>query len=79
VIRKITLRQVDGSVGATLPRHMVERLNLAVGNEVFVVETDQGILITPYDPSFEQTWHAYKRTAARYRNALRELANKGPH
>ena len=45
-----------------------------VGDEVFIVETENGILITPYDPTFEQSMAAYKRTAAKYRNALRELA-----
>jgi len=39
-----------------------------------VVETEQGILITPYDPTFDKAMAAYKRTAAKYRNAFRELA-----
>ena len=74
MVRKITLRQVGGSIGATLPKDMAERLNVDVGDEVFVIETEQGILITPYDPAFEQSVMAYKRTASKYRNALRELA-----
>lgn len=74
MVRKITLRQVGGSIGATLPKDMAERLHLDVGDEVFVVETEQGILITPYDPAFEASMAAYKRTASKYRNALRELA-----
>jgi hypothetical protein len=53
---------------------MADRLNVQAGDEVFVVETEQGILITPYDPTFEQAMAAYKRTAAKYRNALRELS-----
>jgi putative addiction module antidote len=74
VVRKITLRQVGGSIGATLPKDMADRLNVEPGDEVFVVETEQGILITPYDPTFDQAMAAYKRTASKYRNALRELA-----
>lgn len=74
MVRKITLRQVGGSIGATLPKDMAERMNVDVGDEVFVVETEQGILITPYDPTFEASMAAYKRTAGKYRNALRELA-----
>ena len=74
MVRKITLRQVGGSIGATLPKDMAERLHVDVGDEVFVVETDQGILITPFDPTFEAGMAAYKRTAGKYRNALRELA-----
>lgn len=74
MVRKITLRQMGGSIGATLPKDMAERLHVDVGDEVFIVETDRGILITPYDPTFEASMEAYKRTAAKYRNALRELA-----
>ena len=74
MVRKITLRQVGGSIGATLPKDMADRLKVEVGDEVFVVETDQGILITPYDPTFDAAMAAYKRTAGKFRNALRELA-----
>jgi putative addiction module antidote len=74
LVRKITLRQVGGSVGATLPKDMADRLNVGVGDEVFVVETENGILITPYDPTFEKAMSAYSRTAGKYRNALRELS-----
>jgi hypothetical protein len=44
------------------------------GDEVFVIETEQGILLTPYDPTFERAMAAYERTAGKYRNALRELS-----
>ena len=74
MVRKITLRQVGGSIGATLPKDMADRLNVRPGDEVFVVETERGILITPYDPTFEQAMAAYRRTATKYRNALRELS-----
>ena len=74
MVRKVRLRQVGGSIGLTVPKHMAERLNVDVGDEVFVVETEQGILITPYDPTFERSLLAYKGTASKYRNALRELA-----
>jgi len=74
MVRKITLRQMGGSIGATLPKDMAERLHVDVGDEVFIVETDKGILITPYDPDFELGIAAYKKAAAKYRNALRELS-----
>jgi antitoxin MazE len=74
MVRKIILRQVGGSIGATLPKDMADRLHVKPGDEVFAIETDKGILLTPYDPTFEKTMAAYDRTASRYRNALRELA-----
>ncbi len=72
--RKVTLRKMGGSVGATLPKDIAERLHVQEGDELFVVETDEGVLLTPYDPEFQKAMAAYKRTANKYRNALRELA-----
>jgi len=74
MVKKVTLRQMGGSVGATLPKDMAERLHVRAGDEVFVVETEHGVLLTPYDPDFQRAMTAYERTASKYRNALRELA-----
>jgi putative addiction module antidote len=74
MVKKVTLRRMGGSVGATLPKDMAERLHVGPGDEVFVIETGQGVLLTPYDPDFQRAMKAYERTASKYRNALRELA-----
>ncbi len=74
MVKKVTLRQMGGSVGATLPKDMAERLHVRAGDEVFVIETEQGILLSPFDPEFQRAMTAYERTASKYRNALRELA-----
>jgi putative addiction module antidote len=75
MVKKVTLRQMGGSVGATIPKEIAERLHLAPGDEVFAVETEDGVLITPFDPAFDQAMAAYARTARKYRNALRELGS----
>lgn len=41
---------------------------------MLAVETDRGILLTPYDPETERALKAAARAAKKYRNALRELA-----
>jgi bifunctional DNA-binding transcriptional regulator/antitoxin component of YhaV-PrlF toxin-antitoxin module len=53
---------------------MAERLNLDVGDRVLAVETDRGILLSPYDPAVEKALAVAAKTAKRYRNALRQLA-----
>ncbi len=72
--RQLVLRRVGGSIGATLPKDMADRLHLAAGDRVLAVETEQGILLTPYDPTTEQAMAVAARVARKYRNALRELA-----
>lgn len=72
--REVTLRQAGGSISATLPKDMAERLRLAAGDRVLAVETERGILLTPYDPDTERALAIAARAAKQYRNALRELA-----
>ena len=74
MVRKVKMRRVGGSIGATLPKDMIDRLHLAAGDRMFAIETEHGILLTPYDPAVDAGLQAYERGAKRYRQALRELA-----
>jgi putative addiction module antidote len=74
VVVKIAVRRAGGSVTATLPKNVVERLRIAPGDNLFLVETEQGVLLTPYDPNFDRAMQIYERGAKQYRNALHELA-----
>jgi hypothetical protein len=53
---------------------MVDRLDLAPGDRVLAIETEQGILLTPYSDELDADLAATRRAAKRYRGALRELA-----
>ncbi len=74
MLKQIRLRQAGGSVSATIPKEMADRLNISAGDDVFVAETEDGILITPYDEATGRAIESGRRIAKRYRNALRELA-----
>lgn len=74
MIKRQTLKKIGGSVATVLPKTMLDRFHLEAGDEVFVVETDKGLLVTPFDPDFEEAMEIYARLAKKYRNALRELA-----
>ena len=41
---------------------------------MFAVETERGILLTPYDPDVEEALSGAAEVSGAYRNALRELA-----
>lgn len=73
-IKEVTLRQYGGSLGTTLPKSMTDRLNVSAGDTLYAVETEHGILLTPYDPEFMRVMEAEARISKRYQNALRELA-----
>lgn len=72
--KAVTLRQAGGSVSATLPKDMADRLRLEAGDQVFAVETDRGILLTPYSDETSRALEVAAKVAKKYRAALRELA-----
>lgn len=72
--KKITVRKMGGSLGATLPKEITDRMQIQDGDTLYAVETDRGVLLTPYDPEFDRAMQLYQRGARKYRNALRELA-----
>jgi putative addiction module antidote len=72
--RELTLRQVGGSIGATLPKDMAEKFHMAVGDRILALETERGILLTPYDATIEKALAIAAKVSKKYRNALRALA-----
>lgn len=72
--KKVTARKAGGSVVVTLPKETADRYRIRPGDEIYVVETDQGALLTPFDPDFEDAMQAYERFSRKYRNALKKLA-----
>jgi putative addiction module antidote len=72
--KQTTIRAIGNSAGTTIPKPMLERYHMGEGDTVHLVETEEGILITPFDPDFEKAMAIYAEGAKQYRNAMRELA-----
>lgn len=72
--RTMTLRRIGGSLGGTLPKEVTERLNVGEGDKLFVVEREDGILLTPFDPDFAEAMEQFDEIRREFRNAFRELA-----
>ena len=65
----------DGSGALLLPREMLESLNLQVGDEFQIIETDDGLILRPVrHDSHERQVNAARVVTDKYEAALRKLA-----
>ncbi|MGL4884223.1 MAG: AbrB/MazE/SpoVT family DNA-binding domain-containing protein [Waterburya sp.] len=71
---KLKIRKIGNSLGASIPKEILEKMNVREGDSLYVTQTPDGIYLTPYDPEFEEVMEAAKSITNRYRNALKELA-----
>ena len=75
VIATVELKKIGNSAGVILPKEVMARLQLSVGDKFYATLTPEGgIRFTPYDPDFEQAMQVARRGMKIYRNALAELA-----
>jgi putative addiction module antidote len=71
---QLKIRRIGNSLGVTLPREALARLNVGEGDRVYLTDAPDGFRLTPYDDSFEAAMGAFEEGRRRYRNALRALA-----
>jgi len=74
-VATVELKKIGNSAGVILPKEVMARLNLSVGDKFYATLTAEGgIRFTPYDPDFEKAMEVARRGMKIYRNALAELA-----
>jgi antitoxin MazE len=71
---KTAVRRVGNSLGITLPKTVVDNFHLAEGDHLNVVQTEEGLFLTPFDPKFTAWAKSYEKTNKRFRNTLKALA-----
>ncbi len=76
MVKETTLRSVGNSTGATIPKAMLDRMHVAAGDTMYLVEINGGILLTPFDPAFKTAMESLDKGMRRYRNAMQALASK---
>ena len=74
MVQRLKVRPIGGSLGAIFPKELLERLRVGKDDELFAIDTEQGVLLTPFDPEFEKSMAAFEVGRRKYRNALRKLA-----
>ena len=74
ITMEVTLRRSGGSVSATIPSEMARRFHLAPGDRIEAIETEQGILLSPFNPTLQEALALASEAARSYQPALRLLA-----
>lgn len=71
---KLKIVTIGNSVGVTFPKEILERLRVQKGDTVYVLETPNGIELTPYDPEFAEQMEVAEEVMRESRDVLRKLA-----
>jgi putative addiction module antidote len=72
--KPLKIIKIGNSAGVILPKEMLDRLNLVVGDTVSANQVPDGIALSAKDPEFDRQMAEARGIMKRYRNALSELA-----
>ncbi len=70
----LKLMTIGNSTGVILPKEITAKLKIEKGDFIFLTETSDGYVLTPYSPEFESQMTAARKIMKKRRNVLRELA-----
>lgn len=70
----LKLTQIGNSVGVILPKEALAKLRLEKGQTVFLTETPEGLVLTPYDPELEEQIEAGRSFMRDFRDTFHQLA-----
>ena len=72
--KPLKLIRIGNSTGVILPKDMMAKLGIAVGDSLDVAEVPGGVQLQRHDAGFAAQMEAARAVMKRRRNALRELA-----
>lgn len=70
----LKLIQIGNSVGVILPKEVLANLKLEQGESIFLTETPEGYVVTPYDPALEEQVTAGRDFMREFRDSFHALA-----
>lgn len=71
---KLKITAIGNSAGIILPRELLTRLRLGKGDELFALETPDGIRLTTYDPTLAEHMEVAEDIMRKRRTLLHKLA-----
>lgn len=74
MVSSLKLTTIGTSTGAVIPKEMLSHMKVEKGDSLYAIETAEGYLITPYDPSIEDQLEAGRQFMKDYRDTFKVLA-----
>ncbi|MFO1505825.1 MAG: AbrB/MazE/SpoVT family DNA-binding domain-containing protein [Lysobacterales bacterium] len=71
---KLKITTIGNSAGVILPRELLARLRVEKGDELYALETPDGIRLTTYDPVLARQMEVAEQVMRKDRHVLRKLA-----
>lgn len=71
---KVKVTAIGNSMGVLLPKEALIKLNVVKGDELYLVDTPEGLTLTPYQQDLDQQIKIAEKVMKKYRNALHQLA-----
>jgi putative addiction module antidote len=71
---KVKITAIGNSMGIVLPKEALTKLRADKGDVLYLVDTPEGLTLTPYQQDFSAQLDAAEKVMKKYRNALHELA-----
>ena len=71
---KLKITSIGNSAGVILPKEILARLRLAKGDDVYLLETPDGIKLTTFDPTLAEQMEVAEQIMREDRQVLHKLA-----
>ena len=71
---KLKVTTIGNSAGVILPKELLARLRVDKGDELYAVETPEGVMLTVYDPELARQMDVAEGVMRRRRTLLAKLA-----
>ncbi len=72
---KLKVTTIGNSAGVILPKELLARLRVEKGDELYALETPDGIKLTTYDPTLAKQMEVAEKVMRKRRTLLRKLAD----
>lgn len=70
----VKVTAIGNSAGILLPKEVLAKLKVAKGDSLYLIDTPDGIQLTPYDQDFAEEMEVARQIMKENRDVLRRLA-----